>query len=105
MKTRQKINPRKKENQILDLLGNLFQVKPFYRLYLDFPFKKGKLYYTRDLYSGKTFNLIHTNKDIWYAVFYLVDLDMYLIKKLIWLDYMPENDIRKAYENRKRRRK
>lgn len=105
MKTRQKINHRKKENQILDLLGNLFQVKSFSRLYLDFPFKKGKYCYTRDTYSGKVFNLIHTHKDIWYAVFYLVELDMYLLKKLILLEYNSDTDIRKAYEKRKRRRK
>ncbi len=101
MKTIQKINHRKKESQILDLHGNLFHIKPFYRLYMDFPFKKGKYYYTQDQYSGQTLTLIHTPKDLWYSVSYSLELNLYVLKKLVLLEYQPEKDIR----NGKRRNK
>ena len=97
MKTRQKLNPRKKDNKILELGGNKFQVGPYYRLCLDFPFKLGEQCLTRDLYTEKTFNLIHTYKGKWYGVWYISHLDMYLLRKLIWLSYHPEIDIQKAY--------
>ena len=98
IKTRQKLNLRKKENQILELGGNHFQVEPFYRLYLDFPFKTGEQFYTRDLYSGMTFNLIHTSKNHWYAVFYIQAINMYLLRKLKLLEHEPYIDIKTAYK-------
>ena len=108
MKTRQKLNLRKRESEILDLYGNYFKVKPFYRLYLNFPFKSGKQYFTRDLYSDKVFNLINTDKGKWYAVFYILEFDMYCLRKLEWLEYKENVDIRKHYlygkHNRKRSR-
>ena len=97
MKTRQKLNLRKRESEILELGGNHFKVGPFYRLYLDFPFKTGEQCLTRDLYSDKAFNLIHTSKGIWYAVFWIPELEMYLLRKLQWLEYREDVDIRKAY--------
>lgn len=97
MKTRQKINPGKKETEILELRGNHFQVKPFYRLYLDFPFKTGDQYLTRDLYSNKIFNLLHTKKGIWYAVFYISEFDMYELRKLKFIEHRPDIDIQTAY--------
>lgn len=97
MKTRQKLNLRKRESEILELGGNHFRVGPYYRLYLDFPFKTGTQSFTRDLYSDKVFNLIHTSKGRWYAVFYIPELDMYLLRKLIWLEYREDVDICKAY--------
>lgn len=96
MKTRQKLNPRKKDNQILELGGNKFRVGPYYRLYLDFPFKKGDHYFTSDIDTGKPFTLIHT-KSNWYGVWYLIHLDMYILRKLIWLSHQPEIDIKTAY--------
>ena len=36
-------------------------------LYLDFPFKTGEQCFTRDLYSDRAFNLIHTSKGTWYS--------------------------------------
>lgn len=104
MKTRQKINHRKGEIEILELLGNHFRVKPFYRLYLKFPFKTGNQALTRDLYSDKVFNLIHTKNNNWYAVFYLDTLDMYLLKKLEFIEYLPNKDIRKSHLYGKRRK-
>lgn len=97
MKTRQKLNLRKKESEILELGGNHFKVGPFYRLYLDFPFKTGEQSFTRDLYSDKLFNLIHTNKGTWYTVHYISELGMYLLRKLQWLEYREDIDIRKTY--------
>ena len=97
MKTRQKLNPRKKEGEILELGGNHFKVGPFYRLYLDFPFKSGDQSFTRDLYSEMVFNLIHTSKNVWYAVFYIQEFGMYLLRKLQWLEYREDVDIRKSY--------
>ena len=97
MKTRQKLNPGKREGEILELCGNHFKVKPIKRLYLEFPFKTGKQCLTRDLYTDKAFNLIHTNKGMWYAVFYISELDMYCLRKLQWLEYKEEIDINKAY--------
>ena len=97
MSTRQKINLRKKDNQILELKGNLFQVEPYYRLYLDFPFRLGTMYLTKDLYTNETFNLIHTSNDHWYCVTYKLELDMYLLRKLTWLEYKPEIDIKNTY--------
>ena len=107
MSTRQKLNPRKKEREILELGGNHFKVGPFYRLYLDFPFKTGEQSFTLDLYSDKLFNLIHTNKGTWYAVHYISELGMYLLRKLQWLEYREDIDIRKTYlygrHNKKRK--
>lgn len=91
MNTRQKINLPKSEDNILDLSGNYFQVKPYYRLYLNFPFKTGEQYFTRDLISGRIFNLIYTSKGNWYAVLYISEIGMYLLRKLKRLKYIPEN--------------
>lgn len=97
MKTRQKLNLQKKENEILELGGNHFKVGPFYRLYLDFPFKTGDQYFTRDLYSDKAFNLLHTKSGNWYAVFHISEFDVYCLRKLQWLEYIEYIDIRKSY--------
>lgn len=97
MKTRQKLNPREKENQILELGGNHFQVNAYYRLYLDFPFKSGTQSLTRDLYSDMAFNLIHTDKGNWYGVWWIDYLNMYLLRKLEFLEYREDVDIKKAY--------
>ena len=97
MKTRQKIKPRKKDNQILELGGNKFQVGPYYRLYLDFPFKTECPCFTTDINTGDYFNLIHTKDGNWYGVWYLLHLDMYILRKLIWISYHPEIDIKTAY--------
>ena len=97
MKTRQKLNPRVKANEILELGGNHFRVGPFYRLYLDFPFKTGEQSFTRDLYADRAFNLIHTAKGNWYGVWWIDYLNMYLLRKLIWIEYREDVDIRKAY--------
>ena len=105
MKTRQKLNLRKRENQIIELGGNHFRVKPYYRLYLNFPFKTGEQSLTRDLYSDNMFSLIHTSKGNWYAVFYLIELDMYLLRKLEWLEYKPEIDIKTSHLYGKRHHK
>ena len=104
MKTRQKINLRKKENEILELGGNHFQVEPFSRLYLNFPFRKGKQSLTRDLFSDRAFNLIHTSRGNWYAVFYILELNMYQLRKLKWLEYRQDVDIKCAYLYGKRHR-
>ena len=48
-------------------------------------------------YSDKAFNLIHTSKGTWYAVFWIPELEMYLLRKLQWLEYREDVDIRKAY--------
>lgn len=104
MSTRQKLNHRKKENKILELGGNHFQVKPFYRLYLDFPFKTGDQCLTRDLYSNRIFNLIHTKKNRWYAVFYSSELEVYILRKLEFLEYIEKVDIKKHYLYGKRRK-
>lgn len=107
MKTRQKINPRKKEkeNLILELRGNLFKIEPFKRLYFNFPFRLGKQILTRDVYTNKTFNLIHTHKGKWYGVFYISELDMYLLRKLEWLDYKIEKDIKYSHLYGRKKRK
>ena len=97
MKTRQKLNPRKKDNQILELGGNEFRVGPYYRLYLEFPFKSGNQFFTADVNTGESFNLIHDNKGNWYGVWYIQHLDLYLLRKLIWLSHHPEIDIKTAY--------
>lgn len=97
MKTRQKLNPRKRDNQILELRGNKFQVRPYYRLCLDFPFKKGEQCFTADINTGKTFNLIHTDNGNWYGVWYILYLNMYILKKLVLISYHPEIDIKTAY--------
>ena len=97
MSTRLNIKPRNKDNEILELGGNKFQVGPYYRLYLDFPFKSGKQYFTSDLNTGKVFNLIHTNKNTWYGVWYLSHLNLYILRKLIWLSYHPEINLKTAY--------
>lgn len=105
MSTRQKINLPKSEGNILDLNGNYFQVKPYYRLYLNFPFKTGEQYFTRDLISGRIFNLIYTSKGNWYAVLYISEIGMYLLRKLKWLKYIPEIDIKTSHLYGKRRSK
>lgn len=97
MKTRQKINPRKKDNEILDLGGNKFQVGPYYRLYLDFPFKNGDYCFTCDLNTNRAFTLIHTCKNNWYGLWYISHLGMYILRKLIWISHQPEIDIKTAY--------
>lgn len=104
MSTRLKLNPRKKDNTILELGGNKFQVKPYYRLYLDFPFKSGTQCFTSDINTGRQFNLIHTNKDNWYGVWYILHLDMYILRKLTWLSHHPEVDIKTAYLYGKRKK-
>lgn len=103
MSTRQKINPRKKDNIILELGGNKFRVGPFYRLYMDFPFKKGKQYFTSDIYTEKPFNLLNSNGN-WYGVWYIDYLNMYILRKLVWLSHHPEIDIKTAYKYGKKHR-
>lgn len=97
MKTRQKLNRRVKANQILELGGNHFKVGPFYRLYLNFPFKSGEQSFTRDLYTNIAFNLIHTKMGNWYGVWWIDYLDMYLLRKLTFIEYREDVDIKKAY--------
>jgi len=97
MKTRQKLNRRVKANKILELGGNHFKVGPFYRLYLNFPFRSGEQSFTRDLYTDIAFNLIHTESGNWYGVWWIDYLDMYLLRKLTFIEYREDVDIRKAY--------
>ena len=97
MKTRQKLNQRVKANEILELGGNYFKVGPFYRLYLNFPFRSGEQSFTRDLNTNIGFNLIHTKSGNWYGVWWIDYLDMYLLRKLTFIEYREDVDIRKAY--------
>lgn len=97
MKTRQKLNQRVKANEILELKGNHFKVGPFYRLYLNFPFRSGEQSFTRDLNTDIAFNLIHTQNGNWYGVWWIDYLDMYLLRKLTFIEYREDVDIRKAY--------
>lgn len=97
MSTRQKLNRR---FEITELGGNKFQIKPFYRLYLNFPFKTGELYLTADIKVNGikgSFNLIHTKKGNWYGVWYILHLDMYILRKLKWISHDPKIDIKTAY--------
>lgn len=104
MNTRQRKRLRDQEIKILDLNGNIFKVGSYYRLYLKFPFKSGTQKYTRDLIADKAFNLIHTSKGNWYAVWWIDYLDMYLLRKLEPLSYDESKDIEKAYLYGKKRR-
>lgn len=93
-------------NRILDLHGNIFKITKYKDLHLGDPFpifeEKEFLIFTRDLISDDLFTLIRKTNTKYNAIFYLGEAynKYYLRVSLIREEYIPELDIRKAYENR-----
>lgn len=100
-KTKLKIGKR-----ILDLQGNIFKITKYKDLHLGDPFpifeEKEFPIFTRDLISDDLFTLIRKTNTKYNAIFYLGEAynKYYLRVSLIREEYIPELDIRKAYENR-----
>lgn len=93
-------------NRILDLQGNIFKITKYKDLHLGDPFpifeEKEFPIFTRDLISDDLFTLIKKTNTKYNAIFYLGEAynKYYLRVSLIREEYIPELDIRKAYENR-----
>lgn len=93
-------------NRILDLQGNIFKIAKYKDLHLGDPFpifeEKEFPIFTRDLISDDLFTLIRKTNTKYNAIFYLGEAynKYYLRVSLIREEYIPELDIRKAYENR-----
>ena len=93
-------------NRILDLHGNIFKITKYKDLHLVDPFpifeEKEFPIFTRDLISDDLFTLIRKTNTKYNAIFYLGEAynKYYLRVSLIREEYIPELDIRKAYENR-----
>lgn len=93
-------------NRILDLQGNIFKITKYKDLHLGDPFpifeEKEFPIFTRDLISDDLFTLIRKTNTKYNAIFYLGEAynKCYLRVSLIREEYIPELDIRKAYENR-----
>ena len=93
-------------NRILDLHGNIFKITKYKDLHLGDPFpifeEKEFPLFTRDLISDDLFTLIRKTNTKYNAIFYLGEAynKYYLRVSLIREEYIPELDIRKAYENR-----
>lgn len=93
-------------NRILDLQGNIFKITKYKDLHLGDPFpifeEKEFPIFTRDLISDDLFTLIRKTNTKYNAIFYLGESynKYYLRVSLIREEYIPELDIRKAYENR-----
>lgn len=93
-------------NRILDLQGNIFKITKYKDLHLGDPFpifeEKEFPIFTRDLISDDLFTLIRKTNTKYNAIFYLGEAynKYYLRVSLIREEYIPELDIRKAYENR-----
>lgn len=93
-------------NRILDLHGNIFKITKYKDLHLGDPFpifeEKEFPIFTRDLISDDLFTLIRKTNTKYNAIFYLGEAynKYYLRVSLIREEYIPELDIRKAYENR-----
>lgn len=93
-------------NRILDLHGNIFKITKYKDLHLGDPFpifeENEFPIFTRDLISDDLFTLIRKIDNKYNAIFYLGEAynKYYLRVSLIREEYIPELDIRKAYENR-----
>ena len=93
------------EDNILDLLGNIFKVIPGYKLTLDFPVNAYKncksSSYNRDRVSGQTMIIINKGKGQWIAIQWISHLSMYLTRKLKFIKYEEITDIRFEWRHRK----
>lgn len=93
-------------NRILDLHGNIFKITKYKDLHLGDPFpifeEKEFPVFTRDLISDDLFTLIKKTNTKYNAIFWLGQAynKYYLRVSMLKEDYIPELDIRKAYENR-----
>lgn len=94
-------------NRILDLHGNIFKITKYKDLHLGDPFpifeEKEFPIFTRDLISDDLFTLIRKTNTKYNAIFGLGQAynKFYLRVSMLKEDYIPEIDIRKAYENYK----
>ena len=94
-------------NRVLDLHGNIFKITKYKDLHLGDPFpifeEKEFPIFTRDLISDDLFTLIRKTNAKYNAIFWLGQAynKYYLRVSMIKEDYIPEIDIRKAYENYK----
>ena len=94
-------------NRILDLQGNIFKITKYKDLHLGDPFpifeEKEFPIFTRDLISDDLFTLIRKTNTKYNAIFGLGQAynKYYLRVSMLKEDYIPEIDIRKAYENYK----
>ena len=94
-------------SRILDLHGNIFRILKYKDLHFGDPFpmleENEHPIFTRDLISDNLFILIKRTDTKYNAIFWLGQaynkyyLRVYMLKE----DYIPEIDIRKAYENYK----
>ena len=93
--------------QIIDLLGRVFEETSRYRLYLEFPLYKNADYtYTRDKVTDNIFILIHKPKtDRYFMMAYQRHLGMYLLRELKYIGYEKSKDIRFEWANRKKNTK
>lgn len=97
-------------SRILDLHGNIFRILKYKDLHLGDPFplfeEKEHPIFTRDLISDNLFTLIRRTDTKYNAIFWLEQAynNYYLRVSMLKEDYIPEIDIRKAYENYKRKK-
>ena len=90
--------------EILELLGNKFEVLPKCKFWFEVPQEKFKrLIYTRDRISNIDFLLGETNKGKWYYIKYNAGYDMYYVYPLKFIEYDESKDMRYEWKYRKRR--
>ena len=89
--------------QIIELGGNIFEVKSRYRLVLDYPlFINAQYTLTRDRISDKSFILANIrNGRKWYMMTPVIHLDMYLLRELKFIRYEEIFDIKFGWKHHK----
>ena len=93
----------KMAQQIIELGGNILEVKSRYRLVLDYPlFINAQYTLTRDRISGKSFILANIrNGRKWYMMTPVGHLDMYLLRELKFIRYEEIFDIKFEWKHHK----
>ena len=90
--------------EILELLGNRFEVIPKWKFW--FKVKKEKferLILTRDRLSGMDFLLGKTYKGKWYFISYNPYIELYYVYPLKFIEYDESKDMRYEWKYRKHR--
>ena len=90
--------------EILELLGNRFEVIPKSKFWFKVPQEKfERLILTRDRLSGMDFLLGKTYKGKWYFISYNRYIELYYVYPLKFIEYDESKDMRYEWKYRKHR--
>ena len=90
--------------EILELLGNRFEVIPKWEFWFKVPQEKfERLILTRDRLSGMDFLLGKTYKGKWYFISYNPYIELYYVYPLKFIEYDESKDMRYEWKYRKHR--